>query len=442
MKEKPISISIFGLGYVGTVTAACLAKNGHHIIGVDKDLNKVTAIGNGDSPIVEPKISDLLISSVENKTLSSTRDATKAINDSEVSIVAVGTPSRKNGSINLKYVESVSEEIGHAIKEKDNYHTIVLRSTVLPESCENVIIPIIESFSEKKAGKDFGFIFNPEFLREGSAVDDFFFPPKTVIGCSNKKDANLIKSLYSFTDAPLFITSFKVAEMVKYADNAFHATKVVFGNEIGSISKAINVDSHQVMEIFCSDTKLNISPNYLKPGYAFGGSCLPKDLRALMHLSKDKNISTPMISSLISSNIAHIDRSYQLIVKLNKKKIGFLGFAFKANTDDLRESPIITLMEMMIEGGYDIKCFDDSVKLSNLTGSNKLSLNEKLPHISKVIVNSQNELIENIDVLVIGNKNKDYLNVIKKIEKNIMVIDLVRIGDDFNNKINYDGICW
>jgi len=442
MNSKSFTISIFGLGYVGTVTAACLAKNGNRVIGVDKDESKVNLIGLGQSPIVEPKINDLLNDAINAEILTSTSNVSEAIMNSDISIIAVGTPSRKNGSIDLKYVENVCKEIAGILKNKKKYHTVILRSTVLPETCEKILIPIIEKISNKKQEKDFGFIFNPEFLREGSAVDDFYFPPKTVIGCSSSKDAQLMKNLYNFTKAPLFITSYKVAEMVKYADNAFHATKVIFGNEIGALAKTIDVDSHEVMNIFCSDTKLNISSYYLKPGFAFGGSCLPKDLRALMNMARHKNISTPLISSLIPSNEEHIDRAFEMIINYNKKKIGFLGFAFKANTDDLRESPILNLMERLIGKGYDVRCYDDSVQLAKLVGSNKLQLKNKLPHISKLMVNSQDELVDESELIIIGNSNKEYLKSITKLNNDQVVVDLVRISEQINYEINYNGICW
>ena len=435
-------ISIFGLGYVGSVTSACLADIGHKVIGVDINPNKVDQINKGLSPIVELGLSDLINKGVQSNNLSATTDPLYAINNSDISFIAVGTPSNSNGSLDISFVEAIIDDIGTLLKNKKSRHTIILRSTVLPSSCEKKLIPILESSSGLKVGEDIGFVFNPEFLREGTAIYDFYNPPKTVIGCNNTKDGQIVSELYSFLDASEFVTSINTAEMVKYADNAFHATKVVFGNEIGAISKSLNINSHEVMEIFCSDTKLNISSYYLKPGFAFGGSCLPKDVRALSYMAKDKSINTPMIDSLIESNNQHINRAFSVLKKYTDLKVGFLGFSFKDGTDDTRESPIISLIEICSKNNFDIKVHDPNINIDRLIGSNKDFLDGSQFNMRENFIEDIRDFLSSCDLIVIGNPNKDFINLIIENTKDQLIFDLV--GLDFNGSIDnrYIGFCW
>ncbi len=336
-----MDISIFGLGYVGAVSAACLANEGHNVIGVDTVDIKVNLINEGKSPIIEKDIGEIIKAAVEKGKLSATADARKAVEQSDISLVCVGTPTQANGDLDTSYVRRVCKNIGTAIKDKDSYHVVVIRSTILPGTIKNLVIPVLEENSHKIAGRDFGLCSNPEFLREGSAVYDFYNPPKTVIGEIDEKSGDLLEVLYKKFDAPFIRTKIEVAEMIKYVDNVWHALKVVFGNEIGKICKSLGVDSHEIMDIFCSDTKLNISPYYLKPGFAFGGSCLPKDVRALVYKGKNLDIDLPVLNAILPSNRAHIENGLRLVMESKNKKIGVLGFSFKAGTDDLRESSIV-----------------------------------------------------------------------------------------------------
>ena len=435
-------ISIFGLGYVGSVTSACLASKGHQVIGVDLNEQKVEEVNNGKSPIVEEGLSDLISQGIKSKNLHATVDSTYAINNSDISFIAVGTPSKKDGSLDLTYVETMMVEIGLLIAKKSTFHTIVIRSTVLPSSCEKILIPLLENSSRLKAGKEFGFIFNPEFLRESTAIFDFNNPPKTVIGTNSKKDAEIVSQLYGFSDAPEFITSIGTAEMVKYADNAFHATKVVFGNEIGAIAKSMDINSHEVMDIFCSDTKLNISKYYLKPGFAFGGSCLPKDVRALSFMANDKDVSLPLVNSLIPSNNAHINRAFNIINKYKDKKIGIMGFSFKDGTDDIRESPIISLIELCSQNNLDIKVYDPNINLDRLIGSNKESLEGSSFNLRENFITNVDDFISQSEFIIIGNGNKSFISELEKKSDNQMVLDLV--GLDLKNILGsrYMGFCW
>jgi len=436
------SISIFGLGYVGSVTSACLADIGHKVIGVDINTDKVDQINKGLSPIVESGLSDLINKGVHSKNLMATKDPLYAINNTDISFIAVGTPSNSNGSLDISYVEAILKDIGSMLKDKKSKHTIIIRSTVLPSSCEKKLIPLLESSSGLNVGEDIGFVFNPEFLREGTAIYDFYNPPKTVIGCNSIEDGNIVSEIYSFLDAPEFITSINTAEMVKYADNAFHATKVVFGNEIGAISKSLNINSHEVMQIFCSDTKLNISSYYLKPGFAFGGSCLPKDVRALSFMAKDKSISTPMIDSLLDSNNQHINRAFSVIKKYRDSKIGFLGFSFKDGTDDIRESPIISLIEICFKNNFDIKVHDPNINIDKLVGTNKDYLEGSQFNIRENFIENIKEFLSVCDLIIIGNPNKDFIDLIVENTKDQLIFDLV--GLDFNGSIDdrYIGFCW
>jgi GDP-mannose 6-dehydrogenase len=437
-----MKISIFGMGYVGCVSSACIADTGHEVIGVDVSSNKVKMINNGKSPIIEKDLPLLIEKSVSKKRLSATTDYKNAVRNTDLSLICVGTPSNTNGSLDLRYVIRVCENIGSVLKDKDAFHVIVIRSTVLPGTLEDILIPTLEKTSGKKCKKDFGVCFNPEFLREGTAVSDFFNPPKTVIGASDVMSAKKVEALYGKLSAPVFQTSIKVAEMVKYSDNTFHAVKVCFANEIGNICKRLGIDSHKVMEIFCEDTKLNLSPYYLKPGFAFGGSCLPKDIRALGYKAKELDLLTPLLSSLLPSNEIQLKTGIQKVLDTGKKKVGFLGFSFKAGTDDLRESPIVEMIETLLGKGYSIRIFDRNVSLARLMGANKEYIEKHIPHIASLMSDDMDEVIRASEVIVIGNKSEEFRKALKQIPKEQLIIDLVRISDEIPPSENYDGICW
>jgi GDP-mannose 6-dehydrogenase len=363
-----MKISVFGLGYVGCVTAGCLAQNGHDVIGVDVNAAKVRTINDGKSPIVEAEIEQIIDAAVVDKQLRATISTEEAVLNTDVSLICVGTPSNGNGSLNLKSVEICSKQIGTALNKKSGFHAVAVRSTVMPGSTRDVIAPILEKYSQKKSGIDFGVCTNPEFLREGTSVADFLDPPFTLIGCREKRVIEIMSELYSFIQAPLVETDTEVAEIVKYVNNGFHALKVCFANEIGNVCKAVGIDSHEVMRIFCQDHKLNISSNYLKPGFAFGGSCLPKDLKAVTYLAKSKDVHTPVLNAILPSNNQQLKNAIDIIAGLGKKPIGIYGLSFKSGTDDLRESPMVVLAEYLIGKGYDLRIYDRNVSLASFCG--------------------------------------------------------------------------
>lgn len=436
-----MKISIFGLGYVGTVSAGCLATDGHFVIGVDPNKTKVDLINQGTSPIVEKDIGEMVAAAVKNNQLRATLDVRDAVMNSDISLVCVGTPSQLNGNLDLSHVRKVCEQIGAALKDKSDFHVVVARSTMLPGSMRNVVIPALESFSGKKAGSDFGVCNNPEFLREGTAVFDYYNPPKTVIGETDTKAGELLMQLYAKMAAPLIRTGVETAEMVKYADNTWHAVKVAFANEIGNLCKAEGIDGHKVMEIFCQDTKLNLSPYYMKPGFAFGGSCLPKDVRALMYKGKSLDIDLPLINAILPSNQRQIEKGIKMIAEKGNKKIGILGFSFKAGTDDLRESPLVNVIEYLIGKGYELKLYDKNVNLAALTGANQDYILNHIPHISKLMASSMDEVLNFAETIVIGNGAAEFRNVPNELKSGQVVVDLVRIVPNQSGD-RYDGICW
>ncbi|MGH6737153.1 MAG: nucleotide sugar dehydrogenase [Methyloceanibacter sp.] len=435
-------ISVFGLGYVGAVSAACFARNGHEIVGVDTNASKVQSFNAGRAPVVEPGLDDLMAEGVGKGRIRATSSVNEAVNQSDVSIVCVGTPSRPNGSLNLDAVQAVSSQIGTSLKAKDSSHLVVLRSTVLPGTVRNIVLPALERSSGKRAGENFSVVHNPEFLRESSAIKDFDNPPVTVIGAREKAAGEHAAELYRGVDAPLVITSIETSEMVKYTANVWHALKVCFGNEIGNVCKAIGIDGHEVMDIFCRDTKLNISPAYLKPGFAFGGSCLPKDTRAIAHLAKSLDLDIPVISSILPSNAVQIERAAKRIMALGRRRVAVLGFSFKAGTDDLRESPQIELIERLIGKGYDLRLYDRSVNLAALTGANRDYIRHAIPHINSLMVESLEEAVAHGEVVVIGNNAAEFTDVPSRLGKDQILIDLVRISGTGKLGDRYDGINW
>jgi GDP-mannose 6-dehydrogenase len=435
-------ISVFGMGYVGAVSAACLASDGHTVIGVDKNAAKIDLINHGKSPIIETGIDALIQTAQSQGKLRATADAADAIAASELSLVCVGTPSESNGSLDLEHIRNVCSDIGTALRGLARYHIIIIRSTVLPGTMRKVVVPSLEQASGKKAGADFGVCFNPEFLREGTAIKDYYHPPKTVIGEFDTRVGDQLLALYAGLTAPVIRTSLETAEMVKYVDNTWHALKVGFANEIGSICKPLGIDGSEVMSIFCQDTKLNLSPYYLKPGYAFGGSCLPKDVRALRYKAKTLDVETPIVNSILVSNDAHVRRGLDLILGRGKKRIGILGFSFKAGTDDLRESPIVELIERLIGKGYDLLVYDKNVSLARLTGANRDYILNHIPHIANLMREDMEEVLAHAELIVIGNSGPEFTKIPTRLRPEQKVIDLVRISAEFSTGGQYEGLCW
>lgn len=437
-----MKISVFGLGYVGAVSSACLANDGHHVIGVDVNGVKVGMINQGKTPIIEKDLGKIIEQASQNGLLRATTDAREAIRNSDMSFVCVGTPSQLNGNLDLSYIRRVCETIGNELKEKESAHTVVIRSTILPGTMKNVIVPTLEEHSGKRSGKDFGICNNPEFLREGTAVFDFYHPPKTVIGEINPQSGDLLASIYSKMDAPLIRTDLETAEMVKYADNVWHALKISFANEIGNICKAVGIDGHKLMDIFCKDTKLNISSHYLKPGFAFGGSCLPKDLRAINYTGRKLDLNLPILNAILPSNELQIEKGLNMVMARGHKKVGVLGLSFKAGTDDLRESPMVEIVERLLGKGYDIRIYDRNVNLASLVGANRNYILNHIPHISKLLVNNIEAIIDHSETIVIGNNDAEFSDITGIVSATQSVIDFVRAVENPTEEIHYEGICW
>ena len=437
-----MKISVLGLGYVGAVSAACLAQDGHQVTGVDAETTKVDLINAGKTPIIEKDIGQMIEEQVALRRLGATTDVAAAVTQSDLILVCVGTPSRSNGDIDLTHIRRVCEQIGTALRDHPGAPAVVVRSTMLPGTMRNVVIPTLEAASGKRAGIEFGVCINPEFMREGTAVHDYFHPPKTVVGEMNRASGDLPASLYVRVAAPLLRTDIETAEMVKYADNAWHALKIGFANEIGNLCKGVGIDSHRLMEIFCQDTKLNISPCYLKPGFAFGGSCLPKDLRAMLYKAKQLDITLPILASILPSNELQLERGLRAVTELDSKKVGVLGISFKAGTDDLRESPVVELTERLIGKGYDLRIYDSNVRLASLYGANRDYILNRIPHISRLMASSVDEVLEHADTIVIGNAAPEFRDITQRLADGQTVIDFVRINDSRSISGVYEGICW
>src|SRR5437667_906979 len=400
-----LSISLFGLGYVGSVSAACFAHMGHKVTGVDISRTKVEMLDSGRSPIIEARMDELVSEANKGCRLHATTDSIAAVLASDVSFVCVGTPSLRSGKLDLSHVEHVSREIGTALKQKSSFHTVVLRSTVLPGTTETLMIPAIENASGKKAGVDFAVCYNPEFMREGSAVGDFLQPPYTILGSQNSQHLAILRELYQDIPAATFEVSIRVAEMVKYVSNLYHAVKVGFANEVGTLCKHMSVEADQVTKIFMSDTKLNISSAYLSPGFAFGGSCLPKDLRAITYRGKELDLELPLLESLMPSNAKHVDRGVEAVLRTGKRRIGMLGLSFKAGTDELRESPQVQLIKRLLGEGCHVKVWDKDVSLGRLAGSNRQYIEEVIPHIGSVLTAEMDAALQGAEVVIIGNNS-------------------------------------
>ncbi|MHA1753379.1 MAG: nucleotide sugar dehydrogenase [Candidatus Helarchaeota archaeon] len=434
-----MKVSVFGLGYVGCVSLGCLAQSGHDVIGVDVNEHKVNLINQGKPTIIEKDIDQLILAGFNAGEISATTDYIKAVAQTDISLICVGTPSSNEGHLDLEQIYKVAHQIAKGIKEKKSFHVIVIRSTVLPGT-NYKIRKIVKEQSGKKENIDFAVVSNPEFLREGSAVSDFYNPAITVIGTDNQKALYMMKELYKDVKAPIEVTDIKVAEIIKYVNNSYHALKISFANEVGNICKKLNIDSHKVMDLFCKDTHLNISPTYFKPGYAYGGSCLPKDLKALKALAHDYYLNSPVIESIERSNENQKKIAIEIIESKGRKSIGLVGLSFKAGTDDLRYSPSVELAEYFLGKGYSLNIYDKNVSLSNLTGTNKQFIQEHIPHLSKLLVNNLEELFQKSEIIVITQKNEELISLIDKNEDKF-IVDLIRIKDNID-LINYEGICW
>ncbi|MDP2242817.1 nucleotide sugar dehydrogenase [Pseudomonas sp.] len=434
-------ISIFGLGYVGAVCAGCLSARGHEVIGVDISPSKIDLINQGKSPIVEPGLEALLDAGVKAGTLSGSTDVQAAVRSTELSLLCVGTPSKRNGDLALHFIESVCAQVGAALREKSAWHTVVVRSTVLPGTVKNVVIPILEECSGKRAGIDFGVAVNPEFLRESTAIDDYNYPPMTVIGELDQRSGDVLQALYQELDAPIVRKSIAVAELIKYTCNVWHATKVTFANEIGNIAKAAGVDGREVMEVVCQDHKLNLSKYYMKPGFAFGGSCLPKDVRALNYRAGQLDVEVPLIGSLMRSNSAQVQHAFDIIASYDKRKVALLGLSFKAGTDDLRESPLVELAEMLIGKGFELNIYDSNVEYARVYGANKDYIESKIPHVSSLLDSDFERVVEHSDLIVLGNADERFRALAQQVPDGKQVVDLVGFMAH-SSRQGSEGICW
>ncbi|MBU0759165.1 MAG: nucleotide sugar dehydrogenase [Candidatus Omnitrophica bacterium] len=424
MKNKK-RIAVFGLGYVGTVTGSCLAKKGHIVVGVDINSDKVRAINKGRSPIIEKDLDGVISSAVKRGRFSAVSSAEKALSETDIAIICVGTPAAETGSINLESLKSVAKEIGLALKRINRFYTIVVRSTVLPGTTEDILIPILEDSSGKRVDRDFGISTNPEFMREGDSLEDFYRPAKTIVGVRTRREEILFKEIFSFLKKThLIITDVRTAEMCKYLDNIFHALKISFANEIGLVAGHLGVDGKKAMEIFCEDTVSNISARYLKPAFAFGGSCLPKDIKAFLYKAKNMDLKIPLIESILESNDACIQRVFREILKTGKKKIGLLGLSFKPGTDDLRESQLVRLAELLIGKGFSLKIYDRNVSLARITGTNRAYIEKEIPHIASLLCKSVKEALRGSDVVVIGHGTRAFKGLARKLKKGQILINL------------------
>ena len=441
--ECHMKVSIFGLGYVGAVSAGCLARSGHKIIGVDPVATKVDHINAGESPIIEDGIAELIADVVGAGQLQATQDAAGAVAETDVSIVCVGTPSSPNGKLDLSYLSGVSQDIGTALAEKDGDHLIIVRSTVLPGTVEGLVLPILETATGRKHGDRYRVVYNPEFLREGTSIRDFFAPPMTLIGTVDDEPVEAVQELYSEIDAPFNVVPARVAEMMKYTCNAFHALKVSFANEVGQLAKRLGADSHMVMDLLCQDTKLNISKAYMKPGFAFGGSCLPKDLRAVTYKAKELDLTLPLLSSVLPSNRTVVDEAVDIVKQAGGRRVALLGLSFKPGTDDLRESPLLTLAEELLGKGFDLKIFDPLVRLDNLVGANKTYLLREIPHISRLLAPTLEAVLDHGEVVVVGNAAPEF-SVLENYDfrENQSIVDLSGLFKDRLTTVPYYGISW
>lgn len=437
-----MNVVVIGLGYVGSVTSACFAAAGHRVTGVDVSSQKVAQLNRAESPVHEPELDKLIQKGISSGALRATTDLEEAWSEGEVFIVSVGTPSGPSGDVRLDAVTGVAAEIGKLLRDSADFKVVVITSTVPPGTLRSVVQPILQESSGKLAGVDFGLSFSPEFLREGTAVDDFSQPERVVLGVDDDRSTDSLRTLFSaFSDDPV-ITTPEVAESVKFAANAWHALKVAFANEIGRTCAANSVDSHEVMEIFKSDKKLNISDKYLTPGFAFGGSCLPKDVRTLTYRARSQGVRVPVLESLLPSNEEHLAFALREIEVLAPKRVSVLGLAFKADTDDLRESPAVPLVEAMIGRGYDVRIYDEQIQLEKLIGANRDYVLQRLPHLVDLLITSDIEAVEGSDVVIIAQANRRFRSTLAGLSENQIILDLAGIGRGAETKATYRGLAW
>ncbi len=440
---KPKRISVFGLGYVGAISLACLARDGHTVVGCDIDSTKLDLIRARKSPILEEGIQELMRDVVGSGRVSVTDDAAYAVNETELSFICVGTPSSANGSQNLTAILRLTEQIGKALRDKREFHTIVVRSTVMPGTLEEKIEPLLEQSSGKESGVDFGLCFQPEFLREGSSIRDYDHPPYTIVGGDCDAAIEAVREVFAHLPGRFLVTDVRVAEALKMSCNAFHALKITFANEIGRVSQSLGIDSHEVMRLVCADTQLNISPAYLKPGFAFGGSCLPKDLRALTSIAKRNDIEVPMLSSLLASNRVHIDHAVAQILKLGRPRVGMLGLSFKTGTDDLRESPLVLVAKQLLGEGCELRIFDPEVHLSRLLGANRSYIDANIPHLGTLLRANIGDMIDPSQVILVGLQQPDLNEALaERVREDQIVLDLVNLPNRADLRCAYEGICW
>ena len=436
-----MQISVFGIGYVGAVSSACLANDGHHVIAVDPNPQKVGPLNEGISPIVEPGLGELIQGGIRSQRLVATSDVREAVNSTDLSFVCVGTPSRSNGSLDTSYVSAAAEQIGAAIREKNSFHSVVMRSTILPGTMESIVLPALERASGRQAGVGFGIAYYPEFLRESTAISDYYDPGAIIFGRHDQATIDRLLDIHKIFKVEPRIVSIRTAEAVKYTNNAWHALKISFANEIGNICKEAGIDGHAVMDVLCADNRLNISKAYLKPGFAFGGSCLPKDLRALRFAARKLDVPTPILDATMDANEEQLRRAYSMVAATGKRRIGIIGLSFKPETDDLRESPLVELAERLYGRGYDIRIYDPNIQVSKLTGANLQFVKAHLPHLTSLLTADVNEVIDHAEVFVLGNRDeaKRLLNIV---QDDRPLIDLVRIDQARCSGDFYQGICW
>jgi GDP-mannose 6-dehydrogenase len=438
-----VRVAVFGLGYVGCVSAACLARDGHDVTGVDVNPLKVEQVNRGEAPVIEPGLEALMNEARRRGRLEATLDARAAVDRSEMSLVCVGTPSRHNGSLDHGHVERVCAQIGDALRDGADGHVVVVRSTVLPGTVEGQVLPILEERSGRRAGTGFGVCVNPEFLREGSAIADYDAPGYVAIGELDARSGDAVAELYAAIAAPLVRTPIRTAEMLKYVSNAFHALKVAFANEIGALCKQQGIDGQELMELFCRDRTLNISAAYLRPGFAFGGSCLPKDLRALVYRAKERDVETPLLDAVLESNRRHLLRGLDLVERSGCRRPGILGLSFKAGTDDVRESPNVALVETLVGRGYEVSVYDETVVPERLVGANRASLERELPHIAAIMRSSLDDVLAKSDVIVVANGSPAFRDVAERLRPGQRLIDLVGIAKPGDGDAeSYEGLCW
>ncbi len=436
-------VSIFGLGYVGAVSCACLPELGHDVIGVDTNPVKVRLINEGQSPVVEEGIDELMRAALDAGKLRATDSAADAVRDSELSLISVATPSNPNYTPDLTAVDSVIRAIGAAMRDKPSWHTIVLRSTVPPGTTEDRVRPLLEESAGRKVGDRLSLVFNPEFLREGSSVKDFHQPPQTVIGSLDETGFTVMESLYAGLPGEVVRTTTRVAESVKYLCNVFHALKIVFANEAGSVLKACGLDGREVMKIFCQDRQLNISPVYLRPGFAFGGSCLPKEVKGFLTLARQMGVPIPTLEALLESNAAHVDRAFQMIARDGRRKVALFGLAFKPGTDDLRDSPLVTLAERLVGRGFDLSIYDGFVKISRLLGKNKEFIDREVPHLDKLLASTPEQALDGAEVIVVGHAEPSTRQAIIAHAAGRRIVDLSGYAElRTSGAAEYEGICW